>query len=164
VKDEQARTITEEVLVVAAGNAWPFYRLTNAYVCQAGRFFRPVRRIAFYSNKTIHGVAATIERELDDQMLSDAAAARLSNSLVPAERRLGNTIAAALAGAWKEGERAKVLFLTGVGDPATATFPAIPHRGKSAWTMGQRYAPLDLLAAATTTEDLTREASGADPS
>ncbi len=150
------------MLVVAAGNAWPFYRLTHAYVCQAGRFFRPVRRMAFYSNKTIHGVAATIERELDDQILSDASAAHLSNSLDPVERRLGNTIAAALAGAWKEGERAKVLFLTGPEDLGTKTFPAIPHRGKTAWTMGQRYASLELLVAATTTDDLTREASDAD--
>lgn len=155
-------TQAEDVLVVAAGNAWPFYRLTSAYICQEGRSFRPVGRIAFYSSRTIHGLAAGIKSRSDHQLLTDGSAARLSLSLDPHERRLGNVITAALAGPWKQGERAQIFLLTVPTDPETMTFAAIPHNGKSAWTMGQRYAFSERLLSAKTTDDLSSIAADAD--
>ena len=151
---------SSELLVVAAGTAWPFYRLTSAYVCQAGRSFRPTERIAFYSNKTIHGVAAVIQSVFDHETLSEASAARLSMSVAPHERRMGNVMAAALAGPWKEGGASKVLLLSGPGDPDTLTFRPVTHRGAAAWTMGHRYTDLASLMSATSTDDLSDQAVG----
>lgn len=145
---------TDEVLVVAAGTAWPFYQLASAYVCQQGRSFRDTSRIAFYSHRTIREYAPLIEERIDDVVLSDATAARLSMAVSTRDRRLGDVIAAALSRAWKEGERSQVFLLTEPTDPRTASFPAVKHTGTSAWTMGQRYTRLDLLRGAASTDDL----------
>ena len=148
-----------DVAIVAAGNAWPFYRLTGAYVCQARRTFRNVRHLGFYSQRTIHGAIAAIEHIQDGVLLSQAEAARLALSLDPLEQRLGNVIAAALAAAWHEGERSKVMLLTTLDDPRTTTFPPIRHLGRAAWVMSQRYTSLDALQTAITTDDLTESAA-----
>jgi hypothetical protein len=53
----------QDVVVVAARNAYDFYRRWSAYVCQAGRTFRPdLRRLGFY--RRLH-----IEREVPEILL-----------------------------------------------------------------------------------------------
>jgi hypothetical protein len=42
-----------DTVVVAGRYAWPLYQELHAYVCQAGRSFQPVERIAFYADKEI---------------------------------------------------------------------------------------------------------------
>lgn len=148
----------DDVVIVAASNAWPFYRQTAAYVCQPGRSFRGLERVGFYSQRTIHGAVARIQQVIDDVVLSQVAAAELALSVSAHDQRVGDVIAAALAGPWKEGEAAKILLLTPLGDPGTTRFPPIKHRGSSAWTMRQRYTSLSALIAATTTDDLTKVA------
>lgn len=144
----------KDVVIVAAGNAWPFYRLTGAYVCKAGRTFRGVEHIGFYSQRTIHGAVAKVEHVLDEVVLSQADAARRALSLDPLERRLGDVMTAALAGAWKEGENSKIILLTGLDDQKTIHFEPVNHPGHTAWVMGQRYTRLEALLQATTTDDL----------
>jgi hypothetical protein len=43
-----------EVVVVAARHAWPEYERCHAYICQTRRAFKPVKRIAFYSQGQIY--------------------------------------------------------------------------------------------------------------
>ena len=43
----------EDTVVVPAKYAWSLYEESRAYVCQAGRAFRPVERIAFYADREI---------------------------------------------------------------------------------------------------------------
>ena len=149
--------VTDDVVIVAAGNAWPFYRQAAAYVCRSGRSFRPVSYLGFYSQRTIHGAVAAIESVYDNVVLNQTEAARLALSLDGAEQRLGNVIAAALSSAWKEGESCKIILLSPLGGPQTQKFTPIPHHGRSAWTMSQRYANLSALTDAKTTDDLVEE-------
>jgi len=44
----------DDTVVVPAKNAWPLYEECRAYVCQPGRAFRKVERIAFYADREIH--------------------------------------------------------------------------------------------------------------
>lgn len=55
------RVDQNKVVIVAAGSAWPLYLACSAYVCPVGRTFQDVGRLGFYSGRTIHGVAASIE-------------------------------------------------------------------------------------------------------
>ena len=48
------------VVVVAARHAWPEYQRYSAYICQPGRAFKPVKRIAFYSNGQIYPLVPLI--------------------------------------------------------------------------------------------------------
>lgn len=144
---------SENVVVVAAGSAWPFYRLCGAYVCQPGRTFQDAGRMAFYSNRQIFGVAARIERIVPSIELSQAEAARRSLSLDPAERRLGEIVAAALDDAWAERD-AQVVVLSTYRSPDTVRFEPVVHRGPHAWTQNQRYARLGKLMSARSTDDL----------
>lgn len=50
----QQRPITVyDTVVVPAKHAWSLYEFCNAYVCQSGRAFQPIERIAFYVDREI---------------------------------------------------------------------------------------------------------------
>lgn len=52
----------DKVCVVGASTAWPFYRMTGAYVCQENRYIQnDSGRLGFYSSRLIHGAAPRIE-------------------------------------------------------------------------------------------------------
>lgn len=155
LSEENTSMDTHKVIVVAAGTAWPFYRSTAAYVCQADKQFGDAGLMGFYSKRTIHGAAARIEQVVP-VVLSQANAARRALSLDPLEQRLGNVIAAALASAWKEGEPSTVVLLSALDEADTVTFNAVVHDAPAAWTMNRRYAWLEDLVKAKTTADLTR--------
>jgi hypothetical protein len=144
----------EEVVVVAAGSAWPFYRSVGGYVCQPERTFRRAGRMAFYSRRLVHGAAARIERVVPRVALTEAETARRALSLDPVERRIGEIMMAAMAepGDLRDVE---VVVLSPLHHPDTIEFEPLPHHGEHAWTMNQRYVRLSDLLAASTTVDLS---------
>lgn len=144
---------SETVVIVAAGTAWPFYRLCGGYVCQPGRSFQQAGRMGFYSRRQIHGAAARIERILPSVELSQAEAARLSLSLDPADRRVGDIMSAALSEA-RDDETVEIVVLSDIRDQETLKFEPIMHEGTHAWTQNQRYVRVGSLLAARTTDDL----------
>jgi hypothetical protein len=63
----------------------------------------------------------------------------------------------ALAAALHDGAtsaRVSVVLLSPPDDPDTASFAPVVHDADTAWTMFQRFADLDRLRSATSTEDL----------
>ncbi len=141
------------VVIVPAGSAWPLYQTCDAYVCPVKSTFRDAGRLAFYSARTIHGVAAVIEHVEPKVEMSQAAAARLCLSLDPCERRIGEAVQAAVANGYDDVPYNQVLLLSAAKSPETETFAPIRHEGPHAWAMGKRYRPLrDLLNAETTAD------------
>lgn len=43
----------DDTVVVPAKHAWSFYETCRAYVCQSGRAFRPIDRMAFYADREV---------------------------------------------------------------------------------------------------------------
>jgi hypothetical protein len=142
----------DKVVIVAAGSAWPLYRLCGGYVCQPNRTFQDAGRMGFYSTRLIHGVAAKILEILPSVRLTYEEAARRTFSLNPAERRIGDIMSAALDDVWEESVQ-QVVVLSTAHEQATETFEAVVHNGANAWTMRQRYQSLDVLVSAKTTDD-----------
>lgn len=140
------------VCVVAASSAWPFYLAHGAYVCQANRPFRDAARLGFYSARTVHGLVPRIEHVVPNVEASAAVAARMTFSLDPVERRVGETLAAGVHDGMSG--QVQVVLLSRADDPATVTIEALPHTGRTAWTMFQRYVDLDRLTSARSTDDL----------
>ena len=143
----------ERVCVVAAAGAWPFYLATGAWVGQVNRGFRGATRLGFYSGRQVQGMAPRIRHVAASVPLTPEDAAGRAFSGDPVERRIGEALAAAL----HEGNpapRVSVVLLSLPEDPDTATFDPVPHDGDAAWTMFQRFADLDQLRSAASTDDL----------
>ena len=148
---------TDDVVVVAAGEAWPLYQLVGAYVCQAGRTFRPVERMAFYSHKTIQPEVPLIRRRVDHVDWSLAEVNRLRRSGSGEDQRLADIIVAARESGWHDG-RNQVFDLSRPGETGhqTLSHPVLNEstgRG-SAFTQSQRYTTLQALTVARSTADL----------
>jgi hypothetical protein len=143
------------VCVVAAASAWPFYQATGSYICQANRRFRDVGWLGFYSARTIHPLVARIRHVVPQIDLDEEHAAPLALSADPAERRVGQAMAAGL----HEGMSGavEVVVLSPPRAPETQHVGAVLHEGRTAWTMFQRYVPLDRLREAELTSDLADE-------
>lgn len=148
---------TDDVLVVATATAWPFYRATGAYVCQAGRTFRPVERLAFYSEKKIHTEVPRVRRRVDHVDWSTAEVNRLRRSGAGEDRRMADIIVAHLDDGWPEG-RNQVFDLSRPGEVGHLTLShPIPHlkTGKgSAFTQKQRCTTSQAMLDASSTADL----------
>ncbi|MFE2750972.1 hypothetical protein ACFXGA_03095 [Actinosynnema sp. NPDC059335] len=146
----------EDTVVVPAKHAWVLYQECRAYVCQAGRAFRPVERIAFYADREIKQDVPAVVHRRDNVEWTTEAADRLRTSENRFDRRVANVIEASRE-VWKDG-RYQVFLLTSPGDPAHRRLPAaLPHDGSgrgSAFVQRQRYASLHSLETATTTSDL----------
>lgn len=144
-----------DVVVVAARNAWPEYDEIHAYVCQPNRPFQQVSRVAFYSKGHVHPLVPKILHpvNLHDDVVMIAGQytgtlGDLVQRLVMEQRR-------------DEGERYKVLLLSAPDSNDTLRLPGpIPNDLKSktgkptAFTMGQRYIASERLLAAKTTSEL----------
>ena len=141
-----------DVVVVAARNAWPEYNQIHAYVCQPNRPFQQVSRVAFYSKGRVYPLVPKILDIHDDVVLvagqASGALGNLVERLIREQRR-------------DEGERYKVLLLSAPDSPDTLRLPAsIPNDTKAksgkptAFTMGQRYIASERLLTAKTTSDL----------
>jgi hypothetical protein len=147
----------DKVCVVAASSAWPFYRLTGAYVCQENRYFQEdTGRLGFYTARLVQGAAPRILSTFPSVELTDSFAATASLDTDPVLRRLGEVVDACLEHGWSD-PAVQVILLSPMDDPDTETFEPIPHEGKTAWTMKQRYTRLPQLRTARTTEDLLTE-------
>lgn len=143
-----------KVCVVGATTAWPFYRMTGAYVCQENRYIQEdTGRLGFYSSRLIHGAAPTIQVVYPSVPLYESNVANLAMHVDPEMRRLGLVAEAALQQGTLDAA-VQIVLLSPLDDPRTALFEAIRHEGKGAWTQRQRYARLDQLRTATTTDDL----------
>jgi hypothetical protein len=149
---------SDSAVIVAAGTAWPFYRLVGGYVCQPGRTFRNAGRMGFYSRRQVHGLAARIESILPSVQLSASEAARRSLSVDPVERRVGDIMSAALAED-RGNEVVQIVILSTLRDEDTLKFDPVLHEGPHAWTQNQRYVRVSALMRARTTDDLVDQAS-----
>lgn len=143
-----------DVVVVAARNAWPEYNndQLGAYVCQPNRTFQRVSRIAFYSKGQIYPLVPKIV-EVHNEVVFESG--RYSGQLGKLVERLIRE------GRREEGELYKVLLLSAPDSPDTLRLPApilnnsVAKSGKPiAYTMGQRYANSERLLHAKTTSDL----------
>ena len=93
-QQQRASDVDDDKLwVVAASSAWPFYRLTGAYVCQENRYYQDDSgRMGFYSSRLIHGAAPRILEVHPSVELSDGTAAALAMEAHPSLRRVGEVL------------------------------------------------------------------------
>ena len=141
-----------DVLIVAARNAWPEYNELYAYICQPNRSFQQVQRIGFYSKGNIYRLVPRILESYDEvemrQGIHDGELGKLVDRLVKEQRRqIGTTF--------------KVLLLSAPDSVETIILDSeIPNDKKSktgkptAFTMGQRYVSSEALMSAKKTSDL----------
>ncbi|MDR7373470.1 hypothetical protein J2X28_000426 [Kocuria rhizophila] len=149
---------TVDTVVVAAKHAWPLYEQERAYVCQAGRWFRPVTRLAFYTDQEIKADVPLIRHRRDNVVWTEEHAVELSAG-DREDRKIAAVIRASRSREWTEGVY-QVFLLTRPGDSDHRVLPhALPHRTSgrgSAYTQRQRYVSLHALETAATTDDLIR--------
>jgi hypothetical protein len=143
----------EEVVVVAARQAWPEYEdKYGAYVCQADRHFQQVSHFAFYADKRIQRQVPRIEESHEHVVFT-----RGKN-----DGRLGELVNRMLADGVREpGVAYKVLLLSAPDSSNTIKLKQpIDNDLKAetgrpiAFTQGQRYVSLKQLQNAKTTSDL----------
>lgn len=148
----------QEVVVVPASRALALYRQVGAYVCQAGRFFRPAQYIAFYANREISPDIARVQLRRDNVRWTEKEAGRLAASSNRDDQRIAKVIRASRERSWTEGVY-QVFLLSRSGDPTHRRLDrAVPNTGTgrgSAFVRKQRYTSLRALEHATSTDDLT---------
>ncbi|MFV2197093.1 hypothetical protein [Nocardiopsis sp. LOL_012] len=147
----------EDTVVVAARNAWPLYEYCRAYVCQAGRTFRQVERVAFYTDREIKPDVPKVVHRRDHVEWTPENAAHLRASPDRNDRKIAEVIEKSRAEGWTEG-RYQVFLLSHGRDPDHRRLAAcLPHDGAgrgAGYTQRQRYTSLHSLETATTTRDL----------
>lgn len=145
-----------DTVVVAARHAWPLYEQERAYVCQAGRWFRPVTRLAFYADQEIKTDVPLIRHRRDNVEWTEEHAKELEAGDRD-DRKIARVIRASRRMEWTAGVY-QVFLLTRPQDPNHRELPGVlPHRATgrgSAFTQRQRYVSLHALETATTTDDL----------
>lgn len=146
-----------DTVVVAARHAWPLYEQERAYVCQAGRWFRPVDRLAFYSDQEIKADVPSIRCRRDNVPWTEEHAKELEAG-DKEDRKIARVIRASRCERWTAGVY-QVFLLTRPGDADHRVLPnPLPHRATgrgSAFTQRQRYVSLHALETAASTDDLT---------
>lgn len=149
-----------DTVVVPARYAWSFYEDHHAYVCQAGRWFQPVDRIAFYAGREIKIEVPRILHRRDNVPWTGSEAAALGASADRADRKIAAIITWSRQAGWDDGVY-QVFLLTRPGDSDHRTLEApVQHKttGRgSAYVQRQRYVSLHALETAKTTEDLLPE-------
>ncbi|MYD66132.1 MAG: hypothetical protein F4X26_09195 [Chloroflexi bacterium] len=155
-----------DVVIVAAGTAYPFYQQYGLYVCQAGRGFSAhIQRMGFYRRKAIQPEVPEILWHQDGFDISAQSIAELERSgdstKKDAARRLREAI--------DQGEleldwQAQVFLLSAPDDERTFRLAhPIAHDGRSGWTQKQRYVSSEILSGnPRSTKELRDDAS--DPS
>jgi hypothetical protein len=159
----------DRVLVVGAKYALNDYLKHSAYICQAGRFFRPARRIAFYSDKQVYPYVPFILGEVDDVLLTpEAIEARTDIESDKREKlsKIAKTLTSAKNLSWAQrGYNVKVLFLSDASSSDTIKLlkpiPNIEARASRGrvppFVQAQTYGSLSDLLKATSTSELNRE-------
>ncbi len=151
-------SLPEDVGIVAARFAYPFYRRHYAYRCPAGRSFRDgLRYLGFYIDKAIKREVPRILGRFDDVVVSDPSAAKYAESSDAIERRVAEIIRVTLD---EDPEmfdwRGQFFILSRPDDDETLMLDApVVREEKGAWMQGgQRYVTSEALASARTTADL----------
>jgi hypothetical protein len=152
-------SLPEDVGIVAARFAYPFYRRHYAYRCPAGRSFRDgLQYLGFYIDKAIKPEVPRILGRFDDVLVIDASAAEYAESSDAIERRLAEVIRVTLD---EDPEmldwRGQFFILSRPGDDETLVLDApVTREEKGAWMQGgQRYVTSEALGSARTTADLS---------
>ena len=144
--DDDATTVA----VLAAARGWPLYLRCHAFLLRPGRRLRGADRVAFYADRRVQPLVATVLGRREGVVV-DAGALEAARSDDPA---LAAVLQVVLDdGGWPE-ESADVLLLSGPDDPATLDVGGVEHPRPTAWARTQRYVALGDLRRATTTEDL----------
>jgi hypothetical protein len=161
---EDALLDSDDVVVVAARDAYPEYLGYAAYVCQPGRAFRDgLTHMAFYTHGVIQREVPRILYREDNVLFTDTEAARRQQRRGQ-DKRVGELIDALLAtGPRQHGETFQVFLLSPTDDPQTTHLTrtivndTTTAAGRPwAWTMSQRYVTLARLTSGdvTKTSDL----------
>lgn len=109
-----------DTVVVAAGAAWEYYRRHSAYVCQPGRSFRPVERIAFYWRKRIEPRFPLILDRRDFVPFTREHADELRGTGLSHDAHLAQVILESLSeGSRRDGDLHEVFLLSAPEDPQT---------------------------------------------
>ncbi|MFT4126731.1 MAG: hypothetical protein QM662_10930 [Gordonia sp. (in: high G+C Gram-positive bacteria)] len=148
-----------DTVVVPARKAWALYQSESAYVCQPGRAFRSMERIAFYHDQAIQPEVPKIMHRRDNVIWTDQEATRLQQSQDRNDRKIATVIRASRQAGWVNNGTQQVFLLSRPGAQERRTLPApIPNRSKgfgSAFVRKQRYVSLHKLQTANTTADVT---------
>ncbi len=154
MRREELVTPEQDVVVVAARTAWPEYQRHSAYVCQPGRTFQRVQRIAFYCDGEIKPIIPKVLNVFDHITFGDHIAEPKLAALVRAmiDDRASNK---------QVSMDYKVFLLSPPDDSETLVLPDSIRNdiqsasGRiSAYTQGQRYTSEGNLKHARTTMDL----------
>lgn len=153
-------------VIVPAKVAWTTYVKTSVYICQPGRFFRDVSRIAFYENKEIKPFIPEILERRDQVPWTDKEAQRLEKAGNQNDITVSNAIKESKTMTDVKGNLlykhgAYQVFILSRKEDLRKTKKmekAIQHEktGKgSAYVRKQRYCALGSLLNASTTENIS---------
>jgi hypothetical protein len=159
-----------DVVIVAAKNAYPEYKLIGAYICQpeSERTFQPqISRLGFYANGAIQPEVPVIQARRGEVEISPENAERLRATGDATDRSFADVIDRYMATSTYAKSTptpfpAQVFLLAPPDDPETVLF-ASPiknttkaHTGRGyGWTLKQRYTRSEALRRGpVTTDDL----------
>lgn len=151
-----------QVVVVPAGNAYADYQKVSAYLCQPGRPFKPVERLAFYCRGQIEREVPMIRHIADEIVFSPEQAEALRATNAPFCVEIADLIERSVElGIRPAGSLEKVFLLSGPDDPATMKLDQPIHNDATdangrnvAWVMMQRYVSTVALTKAKVTSEL----------
>ncbi len=144
----------KDTLVVAASqHAWSMYQRYSAYLCQPGRSFRNVDRLAFYAHGAIKDRVPQILARRDEVHIDPQTVDKLSCSTDQVDRDVADLVERMLAYGEFVGNRNQVFLLSDYDDPKTLKLPhpvknvKRDKNGKlTALTFGHGYTSSEALA------------------
>lgn len=154
-RSRKPAVLDADTVVVPAKFAYNDYMTHSAYICQPDRSFREeVQRMAFYKRKAIQSAIPQILARRSRVRFTAEECARLLNSPEQEDHAFAKVIERSLSSdaptSRDLGSEHMVFLLTPSDDDRTILLDEpITHRGKSAWTQGQRYTRSDALRQAS---------------
>ncbi len=157
---------TEDVLVVAATDALPFYQnVVHAYICPTNYVKQPVRYLAFYYDKAVQPVIARVRDQYDRVPWTTSEMNRLLASDDPRDQLLSEVMRKAFEVSWAretqgldEVRELKVFILSGSDESDTEildrSVPMGHPNGHPNPIQGHKYTTLEKLRSASSTDDL----------
>jgi len=154
----------DDVVVVAARNAYGEYARFGAYVCQPGRTFRSgISRVGFYADGEVKPEVPTIIGWRDGCRFDSRSAARLTSSPREVDRKIGALIRAMLTSGARQSGTTLQVFLLSAPDDGVLTLrlarPVSRDAAHDGWIQKQQYTRSAWLARAQTLADLRAPAS-----
>lgn len=137
----------ESDVLIVAGGKWAYHCLHRygAYICQAGRSFRPEAcRIGYYANGAIQREFPSIQARRDHVSETREVVHAWLTSGDAEDARFAAVVALLLLNGREEGGRSQIFLLSPPQSPETLLISrpirnTRPGHG-SAWTQGHRYA------------------------